>query len=150
MKLTHLALATALLALIGFADATFLTLEHYRGATPPCFLVTGCATVTTSSYSTILNIPVALLGALYYLTILIGSILYLDTRRTIIIRLVGALTPLGFIFTLWFLYVQAFILNAFCVWCILSATTSTLLFITGLFIERHHRTLREHIEELLN
>lgn len=150
MQLKHLAFILAVFALIGFSDATFLTLEHYRGTVPPCIGVTGCAIVTTSSYSAIFGIPVALLGALYYLAILLGTILYLDTRNTKIIRLTTLATPLGFLFALWFLYVQAFILNAFCTWCLLSTTTSTLLFVTGILVERHHRTLRERVDELLN
>ena len=38
-------------ALIGFIDASFLTIEHYRGVVPPCSIISGCEKVTTSEYS---------------------------------------------------------------------------------------------------
>ena len=43
-----------IVALIGFADASYLTVEHYRNVIPPC-TTSGCETVLTSSYSTILH-----------------------------------------------------------------------------------------------
>lgn len=149
MKLSHLATIFAILSVIGLGDASYLTMEHVRGAVPLCIGVSGCAVVTTSSYSSIAGIPVAILGALFYLAIFIGTIAYFDTKNSKILRYTARLTPLGFLFSLWFLYVQAFILHAFCTWCLLSATTSTLLFITGICIERHHRTFKEKIDELI-
>lgn len=149
MPLPRLAAVMAILALIGFSDAMFLTVEHFRGAVPPCIGVSGCAAVTTSSYSYIFKIPVALLGAFYYLCVLLGTVSYFDSRRDRLLRHTAFLTPLGFAFSLWFVYVQAFILHAFCTWCLLSAFTSTLLFVMGMLVLRHHKTLREKIASIL-
>lgn len=121
------------LALVGFLDASYLTLEHYRGTVPPCSIIRGCEKVTTSQFSQVLGIPVALLGACYYLLIIILAIAYLDTKKTRLLTLAGALTPIGLLASLWFVYIQWRVIGAWCLYCLGSATTSTLLFVLGMF-----------------
>lgn len=118
-----------IIAFIGFFDAVYLTTNHYSGTVAPCFITGGCDQVTTSSYSKILGIPVALLGALYYLSVLFLGMLYAQKRNFLTFKLLHFLTYFGFAFSLWFIYVQAEIIGAWCVYCLLSAATSTLLFI---------------------
>jgi uncharacterized membrane protein len=55
---------------LGFLDATYLAAKHYLGAPIACSIFEGCEKVTTSQYAAVFNIPVALLGALYYLLFL--------------------------------------------------------------------------------
>lgn len=126
---TWLPLFFFIVALFGFADAAFLSIEHYRGTIVPCAIVTGCEKVTTSHYSLLLGIPVAYLGALYYGSILFFCVLYFDKKNSLWIKIAAALTPFGLLFSLWFLFVQAFILQAYCLYCLGSIVTSTLLFI---------------------
>ncbi|MDO8430119.1 MAG: vitamin K epoxide reductase family protein [bacterium] len=117
---------------IGFLDASYLTAAHYFNFSLPCSILSGCDLVITSEYSKILGIPVALLGAIYYSFIFFASIAYLDAGNSFIIKLVAYATILGFLASLWFVYVQLFILNALCLYCIISAITSTALFILGM------------------
>lgn len=119
--------------LIGFLDATYLTIGHLRNIVPPC-TIHGCEVVLTSGYSTIASIPVALFGALYYLTLLIGTLLYIDTRKIELLRHLARLTTLGLLASLTFIYLQAFVINAWCQYCLLSAAASTALFATGLSV----------------
>ncbi len=125
-------------ALLGFADASYLAIEHFQGTIPPCS-IGGCATVLTSAYSTISGIPIALLGALYYLVILVGLFAYIDARNQKILRFTLILTTFGFLMSLWLVFVQAFILKSFCLYCLASAGTSTLLFILALVIFSKYR-----------
>ncbi len=118
-------------SLVGFADATYLTAKHYSKTPIVCVLLEGCEQVTTSRYAIVYGVPVALGGAIYYLVILLGAILYLDTREDKVLYGVALLTPLGFLASLWFLYVQMFILHAWCVYCLASAFTSIVLFALG-------------------
>ncbi|MSU75405.1 MAG: vitamin K epoxide reductase family protein [Candidatus Magasanikbacteria bacterium] len=129
------------LALLGFLDASYLTLQHYRGVVPPCAIVSGCEQVTTSQYSLIFGIPVALLGALYYLTILILSIAHLDTKRDTLLKYAAYFTACGLLASLWFIFLQAFVIKAWCIYCLGSATTSILLFIAGIiYLHRQSKT----------
>ena len=112
-------------ALLGFMDAAYLTTVHYLHIIPPCYIVKGCETVTTSGYSFILGIPVALLGAFYYLTIFSMVLYYVDKRAQWILPWIARVTILGFLFSLWFIYVQGFIINEWCMYCIFSAWSSS-------------------------
>jgi uncharacterized membrane protein len=117
----------ALVALVGMCDATYLTIEHMAGRSVRCMIVTGCDEVLSSRYATVAGgIPVAALGALAYFTAFSLSVLaafgYDATRR-----LLAPLVALMFLATLWFLYLQAFVIHAFCAYCLLSAIVTTIL-----------------------
>jgi uncharacterized membrane protein len=122
-----------IVASVGFADATYLTVEHYTNANPPCY-IGSCELVLTSAFSTVAGIPVALGGALYYLCILILLIIFLDSKKEIVLRVALFGTTVGFAASLYFFILQAFVLHAFCQYCLGSATTSTILFITAICI----------------
>jgi uncharacterized membrane protein len=119
---------------LGFLDSTYLTVEHYRGVIPPCTIIKGCDVVTTSSYSVVAGIPVALAGSLFYLTIFFLSVWYLDSKKERALKLAAYLTFFGLLGSAWFVYVQLGILKAICIYCMGSAISSTTLFISGLFV----------------
>jgi uncharacterized membrane protein len=138
-----LVFAFLLIALIGFVDAVYLTASHYSGITPPCFITQGCDVVTTSAYSKILGVPVALLGVVFYLTNLILALIFLDKKTVSIPKILPWFTAIGFLSTLWFLYAQLFIIKSLCSYCLISAATSTLLFILAIFMNmkaKHYQT----------
>lgn len=118
--------------LLGFVDATFLTIEHFGGTELACGITGGCDVVTTSVYSEIFGIPVALLGALYYLTMVVLMIAYTDRGKEVLLRGASWLTITGLVASIYFTSIQAFVLDAWCQYCIGSAITSTLLFILGM------------------
>ena len=115
-----------------FLDATYLTLNHYQNTTPACNIVAGCETVTTSSFSQIAGIPVALLGMIYYLTILFLALSYQQSKEKKHLVLVSRLTPIGLLASIYFVSLQVFIIGAICEYCIGSALSSTLLFVLGI------------------
>lgn len=131
-----------ILGAAGFADATYLAAKHFLGTPLPCSILKGCEQVTTSQYSLFFGIPVALLGSLYYLTILILAVIYFDTKKPTVLKLLAYLTPLGFLASLIFVYLQIFIIKAICLYCMVSATTSTLLFIIGMVYLLKNRTTK--------
>lgn len=124
----------AVLSFIGFLDASYLAAKHYLGEVPDCSILKGCEIVTTSEYAVILGVSIALLGALYYLAIFLGTVLYLDSKRALVLKLVALLPVAGFAFSLYLVYLMLFVLDAICLYCMGSATTSTLLFILSLLI----------------
>lgn len=116
----------AIVALAGLADATYLTVQAMTGETlscggsPDCFLVLG------SKYSRIGKIPVASLGVLAYFTAFslatFGAFGYARARKFLMVTV-----AVMFLGTLWFLYVQAFLLHAYCRYCLFSAAVTFLL-----------------------
>ena len=130
--LKWLPIAMLIVALTGFADATYLTIKHYEGAIPPCSVVAGCESVLTSKYSTFFGVPVAFFGALYYVTIGTLMFLYLDSRNAKHLIRGAKGTGIGVLASGWFVYAQLGILDAICLYCMGSAITSTLLFLLGI------------------
>lgn len=128
-----------IVSLFGFIDASYLTIEHFLGAIPPCSVLQGCEIVLTSKYAQVFGIPVSLLGSMYYLLIMIGLYTYLDTKNTKYLKFALLLTFPGFIMTSGMMYIMAFILKSYCLYCLGSALTSTILFITTLIILRKYK-----------
>lgn len=129
-----LAIVILVLAFIGFLDATYLTVQHYLGAIPPCLLTEGCSAVLTSEWSKVFGLPVALLGAVYYLTLLLLAIVYLKTGRGKVLFSAAVVTFFGAITSIWLVILQLFIIKEICFYCMISATTSAALFVIGLLI----------------
>ncbi|MDO8435465.1 MAG: vitamin K epoxide reductase family protein [bacterium] len=121
-----------LVSLVGFLDAAYLAAKHFLGLPVVCTFLGGCGTVTTSRFSVIAGIPVALLGACYYLVVFLLVVAYFDTKRNSLMVMAARLTPVGFLASLWFVFVQAFLLKAWCLYCLVSAVTSTILFVVAL------------------
>lgn len=128
----NIAVLFLVVALLGFIDATYLSVEHFLGQIPPC-TSGGCEFVLTSSYSAIWGIPVALLGVLYYFTVLILSIAFLDTKKSIILKRSAQISVIGFLGSIYFVYLQLFVINHICKYCMVSAFTCTALFIIGIY-----------------
>lgn len=114
-------------ALIGFADASYLTAEHVRGVLPPC-AIAGCDQVLTSKYASVGGLPVAALGMLYYGTVLVLLIAFFDTANRRFLHVVCWIASAGMLGTLYFVTVQLVILKAICTYCMISAATSTTMF----------------------
>jgi uncharacterized membrane protein len=117
---TFLYSAAALLALIGLAEAVYLTAINLTGETALCGDSTDCFKVLGSSYARIGPVPVAGLGALAYFAAFscaVYAAFGYVRARTFFVIVVSAM----FLTTLWLLYVQAFRLHAFCRYCLFSA-----------------------------
>lgn len=113
-----------IVAFLGFLDATYLTITHYKNAIPPC-TVSGCEVVLTSKYSVILGIPLALLGSLFYLSVIVLCLLILTNFKKLWLQLFYLAAGTGLFVSLVLTGLQAFDLKAFCQYCLLSAVTST-------------------------
>jgi uncharacterized membrane protein len=128
---TILFTVAAIVSLAGLADATYLTVQAFTGETLSCGGSPDCFRVLGSSYARVGGVPVALVGAAAYLSVFafatFAAFGYVRAR-TLLIPTVGAM----FLATLWFLYVQAFLLHAYCRYCLFSAAITFLL--TGLVI----------------
>ena len=125
-------------AILGFIDSSFLTVEHFANVIPPC-TTSGCETVLTSSYSTMFGIPVALLGIIYYLLISIGLFAHIESKHEPSLRAILLLTVTGFVMSMWFVAAQAFIIHSYCLYCLGSATISTILFGTSVYVLKKYR-----------
>lgn len=157
--LLKLPLVAAFIALLGVADAVYLTVHHYTAEPVPCSLISGCEQVLTSQYATLGGIltavageaaagisasglgavPLAGLGGLaYFVAFALALLTAFGDRR--MWSLFGIQVILMSIFTAWLIYLQGYVIGAFCQFCLISAlTTYTLLVIY--VISRIRRTV---------
>lgn len=133
-KIKVIAIIAAIVAFIGFLDASYLSIEQIQGKTIECAtsFFNDCSEVTTSVYSKILGIPVAYLGFLYYAGFLVLCFALIDTKKMVLAKYLGWYSVLGLGASVYFSFIQAFVLKAFCLYCIVSAITSTILFLLGM------------------
>jgi uncharacterized membrane protein len=116
----------AVIALAGVADATYLAVVALTGETAACGGSTGCFEVLGSAYAKIAGIPVAILGVLgYFAAFTFATFAAFSYRRAS--RWFAWTVWAMFAMTLWLLYLQAFVLHAFCRYCLFSAAFTFLL-----------------------
>lgn len=116
----------ALLSLVGLADAIYLTVQALTGETLTCGGSPDCFRVLGSAYARVAGMPVAALGAgAYFGAFGLATFAAFGSRRAG--RLFAGLVALMWAATLWFLFVQAFLLHAFCRYCLFSAAVTFVL-----------------------
>ncbi|MFA5954416.1 MAG: vitamin K epoxide reductase family protein [Patescibacteria group bacterium] len=135
-KTSILSYVVAVAALLGFFDASYLALKHFQGIAPTCTLLEGCEVVTTSSYAVVFGIPVALAGGFYYLAVLLLAVAFIDLPQRWKIDAAALMVSVGMLATVWFVYLQIFVIHAFCLYCLFSALTTTVLFALVVSIRR--------------
>jgi uncharacterized membrane protein len=111
-----LRLAAALVAAAGAAVAGYLTYVHYRPDALVCAGSGGCETVQESQYAELAGVPVALLGLLAYAAVLALVVWDTQVARTLAVAI--TLSAAGF--ALYLLVLQAFVIDAWCIWCLVN------------------------------
>jgi uncharacterized membrane protein len=113
--------SSLVLSLAGLGVSAYLTYEHYSSSATLSCPETGtinCVKVTTSSYSALFGVPVALLGLLFFLGM---TPLFLPAAWRAAsawpgrLRLAGV--SLGVVFVVYLLWVELFRIDAICLWC---------------------------------
>jgi uncharacterized membrane protein len=125
MSARTLRVAAIVLTAVGLGVASYLTYVHYSGATPLCSIKGNpCSQVQKSQYSTLLGVPVALIGLIGYIAIM-GSLLAPENETTRLATV--AFTVIGFGFSAYLTYREVFTLHKICEWCVSSAVIITLV-----------------------
>jgi uncharacterized membrane protein len=120
--------AAAFVALLGLLDAGYLTIKHYTETPVPCSLIAGCETVLTSAYAEFYGIPTAAYGAFAYFVAFALAILAAYGNRSMW-KVFGIQVVIMALVTTWLIYLQAFVIGAFCQFCLISALTTFSLLI---------------------
>jgi len=123
---TILYAAAAVVSLVGLADSIYLTVEHVAGRSVKCTIVSGCSEVLSSQYASVGGIPLALVGALAYFTVFSLATLAAFGYRGMG-KLLTPVVALMFLTSIWLIYLQAFVIKAFCQFCLLSALVTFVL-----------------------
>jgi uncharacterized membrane protein len=117
-------LAIGVLAFLGMVDALYLSLHS---GVVPCSLTGGCNEVLTSRFAKVGPVPLSWIGLAFYLTVFSCAIFEaFGAGQTL--RFVFWLGLAGFLISLVLVGLQAFVIHAFCQYCLGSALLVTSIF----------------------
>ncbi len=123
--------ASVALAIVGLFVSIYMTVYKYTGNDGMCLGSGECSTVNASRFSEMNGIPVAVIGIAGYAAILAAH--WFETRNSFFKKngtlLLFGMGLTGFIFTVWFIYVEIAILKALCPFCLVSQAAMTIIFI---------------------
>jgi len=128
-------MAIAVLALAGLLIAVYMLLYKVGVLGRVACGTGGCETVQASRYAVFLGVPVPAIGVIGYGLTLAAALFGVQPGRAEDSRIALALIVLGttaFVFTAYLNYLEAFVIRAWCRWCLGSAVVATLLFISSL------------------
>lgn len=130
--------ATLVVSIAGVAVAAYLTYEHFTAGTTlacPNTGVVNCVKVTSSSYSKLAGIPVAVLGLGFFLAMVVLSLPPLwRTASPWPSRARLAAVVVGVVFVCYLIWAELFQINAICLWCTVVHALTIILF--GLVVIR--------------
>jgi uncharacterized membrane protein len=112
------------LSLAGLGVSSYLAYTHWAHATVACGGVGNCNLVNSSRYAELAGIPVALLGALCYLGMIASAVGWLWLRPSGLAWPVMAFWGLsvgGTLYSAYLTYVELFVIDAICIYCVASA-----------------------------
>jgi uncharacterized membrane protein len=126
-------LAIAVLSFLGMIDALYLSIKH--GSSVPCTITHGCEQVLTSRFAEIQGLPISWIGLAFYLTVFCCAVFELfDVAKTM--RLVFWLGLAAFLISLVLVGLQAFVIQAYCQYCLGSALLVTSIFLVSAWKSR--------------
>lgn len=122
---------TIALAILGLLVSIYMTVYKFTNNESMCIGSAGCSEVNASRYSEINGIPVAVLGVVGYTAIL--ALLFLE-RKPGILQQNGSMvffgiSLLGFLFTLYLIYLEVALIKAYCPFCLTSQAVMIIIFI---------------------
>lgn len=124
------------LAIVGLYVSLFIYKEKNlteKNGKMICPLGGDCQKVVNSQFSKLFGISIEYFGMIYYFLILFGYITLLSFPYEIeVLYFVLAFLSLGgFLFSLYLLFIQAFLIRNWCLWCLISAGSSTFIFLSS-------------------
>jgi len=127
----------ALIAIIsvgGFLAASYIFYKKKTKKTLMCAMGSNCNTVIYSKYSKFFGIPIEYLGMFYYFIIFVIYLMLISSSGALggfVGLLVFIVTGGAFLFSLYLLFIQGFVLKQWCMWCLFSAISSIAIFIVS-------------------
>jgi len=118
----RIAIAAAAVACFGLADSGYLTVKHLQGSYIRCG--DECSAVLGSRYAEgVAGVPLAGFGAMAYAAVLVAALLAAG-RLSIGRQILAVIAPTMALFSVWLIYLQAFVIHSFCKYCLASAAAS--------------------------
>jgi len=134
------------LSLLGLFDSLYLLWVYTSPSRPILCLGWGCDAVRASSYAHLFGLPLPALGVASYalLGLLIFAIVLVPPRLGRAIQYaVAGISCAGFLFSIYLTALEAFVIHAWCAWCVVSALVVTGIFALSLLDQRQPPALTD-------
>jgi len=130
-------IAICLLGLLGYLVARHIHIKKARKQTVVCPLKMDCHAVVHSDYSSFFGIHLEIFGMIYYALLTLSYVVLILWPGALSVGFIGVivvLSILAFLFSLYLIWVQLFVLKQGCFWCYISALDSTIIFILTVLV----------------
>jgi len=122
--------ASLAIILIGLVISVYMAIYNFTDNDSMCLGSGDCSTVNASRFSEFYGIPVGLIGVFGYIALFL--MLYFEDKFSITQRNGNlpffASSLMGFFFIIYLIYIEIWILDAICPFCLISQITMTILF----------------------
>jgi uncharacterized membrane protein len=129
-----LAALVAVLSLAGIGASGYLTYVHWLDKPIACAGFGTCAAVAQSDYAWIGGVPVAFLGLLGYVALTLVAAFWLRAGNRFDVwplLAIWGMSVAGVAYSAYLTYVELFVIDAVCIWCVTSATIMTVIFLAS-------------------
>lgn len=114
--------------IVGLLVSSYLLYTYVTGG--PILCGDGsCEVVRASEYASIVGIPTPLYGVVFYVLLIVGALLWVppyEARRRYALLI---LTGVGLVVSFGLTYIEAFVIHAWCRWCVVSAVLTVIAFL---------------------
>ncbi len=153
MKNTLVSLLVVMISMLGIADAGYVTFETFSNRIPVCRPPFECGAVLESKWAYIAGLPVSFYGLLFYsLVFVLAVVNFLELKIKLPViksarQGLKYLAVFGFMFSIYLVVLMGLVIQAWCLWCVISAINSTLLFIVTRFLNQEKPAVQPSFAE---
>ena len=124
-------------AFLGLSDSMYIARQEANTAPLLCNVenLSDCNIVAQSRYSYLFGVPLATYGIVFYSGIFILGALELALPYRPFRRALQAVSVVGVAISVYFTYVEIFVIRALCIYCLASALITLFILIAAGFIE---------------
>ena len=142
--------AILVLAFCGLADSVYIATYEMSGTGIVCGSgsYSDCSMVSSNPHAYLFGVPIAWLGVLFYSSIFVLAALELVMWSQFLRRVIQGSSLLGVLAALYFLYIQMFVIGAYCVYCLISGLIALIMFLCASVIEPIRKNMQQKQSEL--
>ncbi len=128
------------IAFLGLIVSGYLFISYVSPTPITCLSGHGCEAAQASKYSSFIGIPTPAYGIVFYLLLgIAGSLWNEETKKKLMLPL-AVLVSSGVGVSAFLTYVEAFVIDAWCSWCVASAILTLLAGILTWSLAAKHNT----------
>lgn len=116
-------------AIAGLIISGYLLVLYTTGAPIPCGEGHACETVRTSAYASFFGIPTPAYGVLFYAILAVLAEMWKPNATRMYRAALWVTVSSGLAVSIFLTYLEAFVIHAWCRWCVASALLTVIAFV---------------------